>query len=125
MTYGTGLKCAETLLTVIAWCLFCAALPAAADSGAPSRGGEEAPAVAPRIAWQRIYSHKDWTDNKPCLICAEDGGYYVDGIRSRRIKPGRFDFDLWIWKLNAGGDRLWERALRLPGVPESDDIIWQ
>ncbi|MHC4178415.1 MAG: hypothetical protein ACYSWU_12960, partial [Planctomycetota bacterium] len=113
--YGRRQKLAASALGVIGSCLL---LVAAGQTA------EEPPAVAPRIQWQRLYSQGDWTDGNPCLVRAEDGGYYVVGISSRRIRPGRFDYSLWIWKLDAHGKRLWARVPQIPGLAESEDIIW-
>ncbi len=76
------------------------------------------------IEWTKMLSHEDWSDEQPSLITCADGGIYAVGRSSRRIEKGRYRFQLWIWKLDARGNREWAKMPEIPGVGDNDRIVW-
>lgn len=96
----------------------------ASDKTVQAAGKEKVSHVKPQVQWARMYSHDDWSDQEHSLIQSSDGGYYVTGQSSRTIRKGNYSFKLWIWKLDANGNRLWAKTPDIPGIDENQGIAW-
>lgn len=96
----------------------------AADKAVQAAGKEKVSHVKPQVQWARMYSHDDWSDREHSLIQSSDGGYYVTGQSSRKIRKGKYGRKLWIWKLDANGNRLWAKTPVVPGIDEGQGIGW-
>jgi len=96
----------------------------ASDKAVQAAGKEKVSHVKPQVQWARMYSHDDWSDREHSLIQSSDGGYYVTGQSSRKNRQGKYDRKLWIWKLDANGNRLWAETPDIPGIDESRRIGW-
>ena len=96
----------------------------ASGKAVQAAGKEKVSHVKPQVQWARMYSHDDWSDREHSLIQSSDGGYYVTGQSSRKIRKGKYGRKLWIWKLDANGNRLWAKTPDIPGIDESQGIGW-
>jgi hypothetical protein len=114
----------------IAICLMCVAVGLAgsvlfaSDKAAQAAGKEKVSQVKPQVQWARMYSHDDWSDQSPKLIYSSDNGYYTVGTSSRKIRKGNYSFKLWIWRLDANGNRLWAKTPVIPGIDQNQGIVW-
>jgi hypothetical protein len=111
-------------------CLMCVVVGLAgcvlfgADKAVQAAGKEKVSHVKPQVQWARMYSHDDWSDREHSLIQSSDGGYYVTGQSSRKNRQGKYDRKLWIWRLDANGNRLWANTPDIPGIDENQGIGW-
>ena len=110
------------LMCVVLCLVGCAGF--AADKPMQAAGKEKVSQVNPHVQWARMYSHDDWSDREHSLIQSSNGGYYVTGQSSRKNLQGKYDYKLWIWKLDANGNRLWAKTPVVPGIDENQGIVW-
>jgi hypothetical protein len=76
------------------------------------------------IKWSQTYSQDDWSDQWPKLICTDSNGYYVVGYSSKRNNQAKYDFMLWVWKLDNEGQRLWNKPLLIADENDPNKISW-
>ena len=86
--------------------------------GAPvDARGCPAPICPPPVQWQHSFGGADY-DYLYSLEATSDGGYILGGLsyspaNGNKTSPhlgGSFDADVWLIRLNAGGEKVWERA---------------
>src|SRR5436190_19267636 len=87
-------------------------------------GTLSAQTVAPaRIEWQKTYGG-DGRDRQPCLARAFDGGFFLGGQSSSGVSGNKGttnygDYDFWVLRLDAQGNKIWEGDF---GTEDSEEI---
>jgi len=78
-----------------------------------------APIAAPTIQWQKTFGGTN-LDSATVVRQSAEGGYFVGGISSSpasgsKASPNYGGVDFWILRLDANGNKLWERSLGSSG----------
>ncbi|AQT69984.1 hypothetical protein STSP2_03185 [Anaerohalosphaera lusitana] len=69
-----------------------------------------------RGGWVRVYSNGNFSDRNPRIIMAEDGGLYLVVSESKWTGNSLTYNGLWIWKLDANGQREWVKEITGPEI---------
>jgi hypothetical protein len=71
-------------------------------------------ANAPLVQWQKTYGGTN-TDNLTYVAPTGDGGYVFcgssfSGVSGNKTSTNSGDYDCWVFKVDANGDKLWDRC---------------
>jgi hypothetical protein len=68
----------------------------------------------PVVQWQKTYGGTN-TDNPTCVLPTGDGGFVFggssfSGVSGNKTSTNSGDYDCWLFKLDANGEKLWDRC---------------